>query len=104
VDSVLEIRRFITGAIGDLQADSKLAQHLRAIRAACRQFLDGLGPEARRRDRPWAYGSEFFTAVGELRANIGTHIAAIAVMHGIDLEGDLARSLPPAVTDADGGV
>ena len=46
--SVIEIRHFLTEVIGGLPADSNLAEHLRGIRAVCRQFLDTLGPGGRR--------------------------------------------------------
>jgi hypothetical protein len=102
VQSVLDIRRFLTEAIGGLGADSKLANHLRAMRAACRAFLnatsygDGRHGPARQH---WMgpYESAFFTALGELRAAIGLHVAAIAIMHGLDVEGDLATILPAAI-------
>lgn len=101
IDSVLEIRKFLTGIIGELDSGSKLAEHLRAIRAACRRFVDDAGHGSRRGARRHfgPYENEFFTTLGELRANIGLHIAAIAVMHGLDIEGDLANSLPAADND-----
>jgi hypothetical protein len=106
VQSVLDIRRFLTGVIGELGADSQLADHLRAMRAACRAFLDVTSPAGGRHGvaRPhWigSFESSFFTALGELRAVIGLHVAAIAVMHGLDVEGDLASVLPAAVQKGD---
>jgi hypothetical protein len=105
IHSVVEIRKFLTTEIGQLTGDSKLGEHLRAIRAACRKFLDAMGPGSRRPSRaPW-YGPgepELFTHLGELRASIGLRIAAIAVMHGLDVEGELARALPAADKKGDG--
>jgi hypothetical protein len=40
----------------------------------------------------------FNSALGELRGVIGLHIAALAAQHGLDVEGDLASTLP-AVDD-----
>src|SRR2546422_3683843 len=40
IHSVIEIRKFLTETIGNLEPKSKLAEHLRAIRAACRTFVD----------------------------------------------------------------
>jgi len=97
VRSVVEIRQFLTGEIGQLADDSKLGEHLRAIRAACRKFLDDMPRGSGRILRPhWAgpFESEFFTQLGELRASIGLRIAAIALMHGLDIEGALATMLP----------
>lgn len=39
VDSVLDIRRFLTSEIGDLPPDSDLVPRLKALRSACRKFL-----------------------------------------------------------------
>lgn len=105
VDSVLQIREKLTDEIGRLAQDSKIAEHVRAIRAACRKFLDRMDPSdhSRRILRPhWPgpFESEFFTDLGELRAAIGLHIAAIAVMYGVDVEGELARTLPARDEDA----
>jgi hypothetical protein len=97
LDSVLEIRKFLTQEIGRLPAGSEFAGHLRAIRSACRQFLDGCSSKGRMRIRP-SLGSrgeaQFFMALGELRATVGIHIAAIAVMYGLPVEHDLAEILP----------
>ena len=104
IQSVLEIRGFLTEVIGQLPSDSKLGEHLRAIRAACRTFLDDTSPGSRRIRRPrWGgpFESAFFTALGELRASIGVHIAAIVVMNGLDLEGELAGVLPEAPKNDD---
>jgi len=97
VQSVLEIRRLLTAEIGRLPGDSKLAEHLRGIRAACRRFVDDTRPGSGRILRPYSPGpfeSAFFTQLGELRASIGVRIAAIALMHGLDVEGELAGTLP----------
>ncbi|MCK6484839.1 MAG: hypothetical protein HUU22_04540 [Phycisphaerae bacterium] len=102
VQSVVEIRRFLTNEIAALPDDSKVAEHLRGVRAACRKFLDGVHTGSRRILRPYTPGpfeSEFFTELGELRASIGIRIAAIALMHGLDVEGELARTLPNADVD-----
>ncbi len=40
IDSVIEIRRFLTAQIADLADDDGLCRNLRAMRAACRKFLD----------------------------------------------------------------
>jgi hypothetical protein len=104
--SVTEIRKFLTEIIGNLGDKSELAAHLRAIRAACRAFFNTIGPDGGRgrfkRSR-WdgSFESPFFTALGELRATIGIHVAAIAVMHGLDVEGELASIMPAAAENDD---
>lgn len=98
--SVIEIRRFLTDNIQETGEDSTLQNHLRALRAACRKFLDALGPiEFGSIDffGPLGGGYQawiFLTALGELRGTFGNHIAAIAASYGLDLEDDLASILP----------
>ena len=105
VRSVLDIRRFLTTEISGLAADSELAKHLRGIRAACRKFLDDTDHRSRRVAHPHRSGwheAGFFTQSGELRAAIGMHVAAIAVMYGVDVEGELAGVLPSSDEDSVG--
>jgi hypothetical protein len=47
VDSVLEIRRCLSGELGKLDGKSEFAASLRAMRAACRKFLDRVGIDGR---------------------------------------------------------
>jgi hypothetical protein len=83
VASVVEIRKSMTTELGNLKADSEPIPHLRAIRAACRKFLDDVDLERGRTrpPRPYrGYGDmEFFVALGEFRGAISPHVAAIAV-------------------------
>lgn len=101
-ESVLDIRRFVTSEIGALGAQSPLADNLRAIRAACRKFLNAIDSD----DRPhagaryWGHSRwSFDRALGELRNAIGVHVALIASRYEFDVEDDLARILP--VEDVD---
>jgi hypothetical protein len=104
VDSILETRKFLTDTIGNLPEKSELASHLRAIRAACRQFLDTVGdPSHPGRPRRFhsPFETEFFQALGQLRAIAGIHIGALAVMFGLPVEGQLSEILPPPVAEGD---
>jgi len=99
VQSVLEIRDFLSDQIGNLSTKSVLSAHLRDIRAACRKFLNDVqqDPYRSRIMRPYHPGtfeSAFFTALGELRASVGIHVSAIALMYGLDIEGELESILP----------
>jgi hypothetical protein len=98
-DSIVETRKFLTETIGHLKETSKLAPHLRAIRAACREFLDSTGQAGHSRGGRGRYHGPFdmFQALGQLRATSGIRIAAIAVMYGLPVEGELAEILPPVV-------
>lgn len=40
------------------------------------------------------------TQLGRFRAIIGMHVAHLAVTFGIDIEGELARVVPPEIRDA----
>jgi hypothetical protein len=100
--SVVDIRRFLTEELGLLDPHNELAKNLQAMRAACRKFLDAVQEEESRPDfiddpvrLRWSLGSWIFlSALGELRAVVGIHVAQIAVRNGLDVESDLASILP----------
>jgi hypothetical protein len=69
------------------------------MRDACRKCLATVEADDRRIIQFGAhqnhYASWIFNgAIGELRGVFGIHIAALAVSHGLDVEGDLASILP----------
>lgn len=111
VGSVVEIRRFLTGVLGEGGLADDLTGHLRAMRAAGRRFLDRLhvDPDVedpariwtpRMRERHWdpyewsSFGWPLPQALGELRATFGIHVGQMAAKYGIDLEDELASILP----------
>lgn len=82
-----------------LDRDSELAAILRAMRAACRKFLDRVWTNGRevvqRADNPYNSASEtFYAALGELRGAFGAHVAAIAAQFKLDIKDRLASILP----------
>lgn len=99
VRSVIEIRQFLTSEIGDIDENSELADSLRAMRTACRKFLNTVQNDKR---QIITFGMErghyaswiFLSAIGELRGVFGIHIATIAAQHGLDVEDELASILP----------
>jgi hypothetical protein len=98
VQSALQIRAFLTELLGRGGIAVDLADHLRAIRAACRHFVSTVeGIDAREKEygqyvfKEWAFNQ----ALGEFRAIVGVHVAQIAVSHGIDVPDDLTVILPP---------
>ncbi len=106
VDSVIEIRHYLTGEITGLGADDDIVGDLRAMRAACRRFVTDMGELEDRAGRLLPRGSGtpswmFTDALGQLRAVIGQHVAIIATKFGIDIEDDLASILPAADTNDD---
>jgi hypothetical protein len=95
IDSVMKIREALTSAISRLADNAQAVLWLRAMRIACRTFLDS-GRKPFHGDR-----SSVFLELGELRALFGTHIAYLAVHFGIDLEADLASVVPHQFTQDD---
>jgi hypothetical protein len=102
IAAVLAIRERVTELLAGGGIPDELVDHLRAIRAACRRFLRSIphGPDGELviPDRD-IFDWSFHQALGELRGEVGPHVAQVAVKYGIDVEDDLARSLP--LVDAD---
>lgn len=103
VESVLQIRHYLTHELQALDRATSLAATLRALRAACRKFLDTVGPMGHRHGvigngyHDWV----FIGALGELRGSFGVHLATMATSYGLDVEDDLASILPAAADDND---
>jgi hypothetical protein len=109
VHSVLEIRHFLSGELGKLGAGSEFASNLRAMRAACRKFLERVGTDGREvvlyanHHGHWASWT-FYSALGEMRGTFGVHLAKIAAEFRLDVEDRLAAILPASVEgDSDDG-
>ena len=99
VHSVIEIRHFLTEELGKIEVGSEFTASLRAMRAACRKFLDRVGAGgnevnlyARHRGH-WASWT-FYGALGEMRGTFGIHLARIAAQLKLDVEDNLASILP----------
>lgn len=106
VQSVLEIRHHLTAVLQELPDESELAENVRAMRAACRKFLDTAGDG--RSDlivfgvTPGHWASwRFHDAIGQMRGVFGVHVAQVAAKYGLDVEDDLASILPAAATEDD---
>ncbi|MGD0347084.1 MAG: DUF6650 family protein [Terracidiphilus sp.] len=107
VHSVIAIRHFLSEEIGKLDSASRFAANLRAMRAACRRFLDHVGTDG---EEVYLYANHhghwaswtFYSAIGELRGTFGAHLAVIAAQFQLDIEDDLAAILPSSAdTDSD---
>jgi hypothetical protein len=95
--SVLAIRSELTDALKRLKEGAEAAPSLKAMRAACRDYLDWAGHSTRARD----FGPfSFMTELGRLRAMIGVQIAYLAVKYGIDVDGELVKVIPAELRDA----
>lgn len=99
VRSVIEIRQMLTSELGSLDSDSELSHSLRAMRSACRKFLDtahendGRIITDSRHHGHWTSWI-FFPALGEMRGVFGIYIAILALQYGLDIEGKLGSILP----------
>jgi len=104
VHSVMEIRRVLTTEIGKLDSGSEFAASLRAMRAACRKFLERVGVDGREatlyanQHGHWASWT-FYGALGEMRGTFGVHLARIATQFKLDVEDKLAIILPEVDRD-----
>jgi hypothetical protein len=90
--SLLEIRKELTGLLQSIGENPEISPQLRAVRAACRKYLDEVSN--RRKPRFHYGGFKTLIALGELRAVFGISIGQLAVKHGIDVEEDLPSILP----------
>ncbi len=95
-ESVHDIRRELSDALGKVERDSVAGEAFTLMRRACREFLDEV------EGRATAYGlnsfedeAEYFMALGKLRGLFGIQVARLSVAYGIDIEDELAYTLPP---------
>jgi hypothetical protein len=90
-DSILGIRNELTKTLPKLGSDSQAIPHLKAMRAACIDYLGYIRYPEQPDKLPWV---NYFTWLGELREIFGSQIAQLSAMYGIDLEGDIVLILP----------
>lgn len=99
VQSVFVIRESLTTEISKLDEKSEIAASLRAMRAACRKFLDTAQADDGRIIRFGAerghYASWTFNgALGEMRGVFGVHVARLAAAYGVNIDKELAAIIP----------
>lgn len=102
VRSVIDIRVFLTAQLQRAADDETLSNYLRAMRIACRKFLERTsGNERREKDflchaGSWGHWAswEFASALGEMRGTFGVMLAQLAAAYGIDIEDDLSSIIP----------
>ena len=90
-DSILGIRNELSKTLQKLGSQSKAIPHLKAMRAACINYLDQIHYPEQPDKLPWV---NYFTWLGELRGIFGSQIAQLSTMYGVDLEGDILQILP----------
>jgi len=98
VHSVIEIRHFLTSELGSLDTSSELAANFRAMRTACRKFLEDVNGGHDVISHANQYGHwaswKFYSALGEMRGVFGVHLAKIAAAFKLNIEDELAKVLP----------
>ena len=94
-ESVLQIRAELTAALKRISEDSEAVAHLKAMRAACREYLSS----TQGHHLGWGGPFSFMTQLGRFRTIVGTHLAYLGVKYGIDIEGELVRGVPPEYQD-----
>lgn len=116
VQSVLEIRRFLTELLMDWPQDTALRHHVTSVRAACREFIDSVGGPSTEASRslwrpsrshaPFAPGSPgvWIDALGRFRTHVGYHVAAVIHAYDLMVEDQLGVILPPVPRDDDGEI
>lgn len=98
VISVIEIREYLTNELMALDGDKDIAQNLRAMRSACRKFLQRVGADedivrfgnTRNHWASWVFGD----ALGQMRGVFGLYVIGLAVQYGLDVEDELASIFP----------
>jgi hypothetical protein len=91
VQSILQIREYLTRELQNVNKSSHLGQSLIAMRAACRKFVDEVQQPPGHR-----YHMEplLISCLGELRGVFGIHIAKLAYLYDLEVEGNLASLIP----------
>ena len=98
IESIIQIRAFLTTELQTLNRDRELALRLTTLRASCRKFLDTLhqsgidghsGPL-----RSMSSEFAFFSALGELRGVFGFQLLLLAQSYGLNVEDELVTIFP----------
>jgi len=92
--SIIEIRTELTNILKNCPDDEDLTGPIRAMRAACRKFLDQMGHPSGRGHMFNSRGISVWQSLGELRGVFGLHLARLCAAYGIDVEPELASIFP----------
>jgi len=92
--SVLEMRQELTNVLKSCPDDAVLTNPIRAMRAACRKFLNELGHPGGHRSMRYPGQFKMWEELGKMRAIFGLHLARLCVAFGVDVEPELASIFP----------
>lgn len=100
VQSALQIRALMTDQITRAKPGNELETCLRAMRAACRRFVEAGGPEGRNFVERYGAGVDVFSlALGDMRTAVGVQVGLITTAFDLPLEPELASIIPPGDDD-----
>lgn len=96
IKSAIEIRQFLTGQISEPHVGKHLTASLKAMRGACRKFVEAGGMDGMKFGYECgSYEARLFgMALGDLRTSIGVQVDVIARKYDLEVEEELARILP----------
>jgi hypothetical protein len=101
VMSIIDIRRFLTSKIDELDDQSQLMPLIKTMRSACREFQDSV--EKRGTNLRFHFHNsdswEFSIALGEMRRTFGYCLSQMISMFELDVENDLASIIPVGYND-----
>lgn len=95
-ESILEIRKYLTEFLQDIEENSTLVQNVRSMRAACRKYLD-VNPKAKK--KRGYFPLDQMQSLIEFRTTVGNNLTEICVKYGLDLNDDFEEILPIEDTD-----
>ena len=95
------VRGELTDILQGCPEDQHLTGPIRAMRAACRKFLDQMGHPSTPSHRFLPYEAGMWEALGELRGAFGIHLARLCAAYGVDMEPELGSILPNSDLDTD---
>jgi hypothetical protein len=94
--SIIEIRRDLSDALGEVSEESVASEAFAVMRRACREFLDEAQDARYGAIRPF---EDYFMALGKMRYVVGIQVARLSVAYGIDVEDELSSILPQPVAE-----
>ena len=101
IQSVLEIKSFLTNQMMKVNNNSNIYEYMSSMRKACNKFLNRCNNHHKKHDivkygGQWGHWAswEFASALGEMRGLFGVMIMSIASTYGLDVEDELASIIP----------
>jgi len=94
IRSIQEIRQRLTSDLQQISKSDVLGESMSAMRASCRKFMTETQDKKRNRGM-WHHEGQIWSALGELRAIFGIHVARIACAYDLEVEEQLEPILPP---------